>query len=221
MSANPRQGVIFDEEQPDLLNPLNPKNVDPSVEQNGPFVPDEDSPLQRPRPPERTLSKRPQNRLSNRLSVMYLWNTNHNRTANGYNKQPGSVNSGQTNKRMGCCVIVVPIVLLSLVLIGVSALLIYLHLLQVLNSPEKNYKMNHFHIFFHLVFQEYHAEIDKLKSELQAARDKDGVFLPKETYDEQLKAKESADQEIKEKTLQIKAFEEQVAKLEVRLFWGY
>ena len=53
---------------------------------------------------------------------------------------------------------------------------------------------------------------------MQAARDKDGVFLPKEIYEQQMKTKESADQEIKEKTLQIKALEEEMEKLNVSYF---
>ena len=65
--------------------------------------------------------------------------------------------------------------------------------------------------------QEYSQEIEKLKSELQAARDKDGVFLPKELYEQQMKTKESVDQEIKEKTQQIKALEEEMEKLNVSL----
>ena len=73
-------------------------------------------------------------------------------------------------------------------------------------------------IFFILSFQEYSQEIDKLKSELQAARDKDGVFLPKEIYEQQIKTKESCDTEIKEKTLQIKALEEEMEKLNVSYF---
>ena len=69
---------------------------------------------------------------------------------------------------------------------------------------------------FIIYFQEYHAEIDKLKSELQAARDKDGVFMPKELYDKQIKDKEWSDKEIQEKTLLLKAMEEELEKLKVR-----
>ena len=54
---------------------------------------------------------------------------------------------------------------------------------------------------------------------MQAARDKDGVFLPKEIYEQQMKTKESSDQEIKEKTLQIKALEEEMEKLNVSYFY--
>ena len=70
---------------------------------------------------------------------------------------------------------------------------------------------------YYYFFQEYHAEIDKLKSELQAARDKDGVFLPKEHYEKQIKDKEWSDKEIHEKTLLLKAMEEELEKLKVRL----
>ena len=72
--------------------------------------------------------------------------------------------------------------------------------------------------FFYFLFQEYHAEIDKLKSELQSARDKDGVFLPKDHYEEQIKAKEWADKEIHEKGLLLKALEEELQKFKVGHF---
>ena len=50
---------------------------------------------------------------------------------------------------------------------------------------------------------------------MQAARDKDGVFLPKEVYEENVKAKEFADKEIQEKTLLLKAMEEEMEKFKV------
>jgi hypothetical protein len=59
MSSQQRQGMIFDEEQPDLLNPLNPSGSS-KLEHNGPFILEEEAPLQRPRPPERPR-KRPSN----------------------------------------------------------------------------------------------------------------------------------------------------------------
>ena len=73
--------------------------------------------------------------------------------------------------------------------------------------------------FLLFLFQEYHAEIDKLKSELQSARDKDGVFLPKDHYEEQIKAKEWADKEIHEKGLLLKALEEELQKFKVGHFF--
>merc|ERR1712223_1455079 len=76
------------------------------------------------------------------------------------------------------------------------------------NRPEVNQKISK-----REQLSEYHAEIDKLKSELQAARDKDGVFMPKELYDKQIKDKEWSDKEIQEKTLLLKAMEEELEKL--------
>ena len=113
------------------------------------------------------------------------------------------------------CIVLLPSLLLSLVTIGICALFIYLHLLQVLPLfSRQNDEM--IKICFFSNFQEYHAEIDKLKLELQAARDKDGVFLPKDVYDQQMKAKESADTEIRELTLNLKGVEEQLEKFKVR-----
>ena len=74
------------------------------------------------------------------------------------------------------------------------------------------------HSYFFYFLQEYHHEIDKLKQELQSSWDKDGVFLPKDHYEEQLRAKEWADKEIQEKTLLLKAMEEELEKFKVGLF---
>ena len=90
--------------------------------------------------------------------------------------------------------------------------------MKISNSVECNLETFLKIFFLILSFQEYSQEIDKLKSELQAARDKDGVFLPKEIYEQQIKTKESCDTEIKEKTLQIKALEEEMEKLNVSYF---
>jgi len=185
-----RQGVIFDaEDQPDILTPLsqNGASRDEHSKNCGPFIPEQESPLQRPRPPERLGSPRKrsfQNRWSQRLSSAVIIN----RSPNNFTNQRDKLRSEKSCKDVAC-VVLVPSVLLSLVLIGVCTLFIYLHLLQ-----------------------EYHAEIDKLKSELQSARDKDGVFLPKDHYEEQIKAKEWADKEIHEKGLLLKALEEELQK---------
>jgi len=85
---------------------------------------------------------------------------------------------------------------------------------NIQNKPEVNQKISKKEKLL-----EYHAEIDKLKLELQAARDKDGVFLPKDVYDQQMKAKESADTEIRELTLNLKGVEEQLEKFKVRFFF--
>ena len=111
-----RQGVIFDvEEQPDILTPLQRNN-----HHAGPFVAQDESPLQRPRPPERSRSHSPrkniQNRWSQRLSSAVILNR-------------------RVPEKPSCkdvaCVVLLPSILLSLVLIGVCSLFIYLHLLQV------------------------------------------------------------------------------------------
>ena len=54
---------------------------------------------------------------------------------------------------------------------------------------------------------------------MDAARNKDGVFLPKEKYDEQLRSKEVADNIIREKTLQLKALEEDLENFNVSFFF--
>ena len=79
-------------------------------------------------------------------------------------------------------------------------------------------KNNNCNLFFSLFFQEYHTQIDELKRELDAARNKDGVFLPKEKYEDQLRAKEVADNMIREKTLQLKSLEEDLEKFNVSFF---
>ena len=69
-------------------------------------------------------------------------------------------------------------------------------------------------VTFHL--QEYHKEIDSLKAELQAARDKDGVFLPHETYQEQIKENARKEEEIKGITKELKAKEQELERFMVR-----
>ena len=83
------------------------------------------------------------------------------------------------------------------------------------NNYRKTIIVIYFFLFF---FQEYHTQIDELKRELDAARNKDGVFLPKEKYDEQLRSKEVADNIIREKTLQLKALEEDLENFNVSFF---
>ena len=89
-------------------------------------------------------------------------------------------------------------------------------MIYVCKQLQKNNNCNLF-IFF---FQEYHTQIDELKRELDAARNKDGVFLPKEKYEDQLRAKEVADNMIREKTLQLKALEEDLEKFNVSSYFS-
>ena len=84
MNHQQRQGVIFDvEDQPDILTPLSQNGgVSNDHSKNcGPFVPEQESPLQRPRPPERVPRKRSfQNRWSQRLSSAVILNRSNNYT---------------------------------------------------------------------------------------------------------------------------------------------
>ena len=73
---------------------------------------------------------------------------------------------------------------------------------NITNKPEVNQKISKKEKLL-----EYHHEIDKLKQELLAAREKDGVFLPKETYEEHIKTKQRQEEEIVALTKELKAKE--------------
>ena len=76
---------------------------------------------------------------------------------------------------------------------------------NITNKPEVNQKISKKEKLL-----EYHHEIDKLKLELQSARDKDGVFLPKVAYEEQIKKGERQEEEIVSLTKAIKAKEDEL-----------
>ena len=76
---------------------------------------------------------------------------------------------------------------------------------NITNKPEVNQKISKKEKLL-----EYHHEIDKLKLELQAAREKDGVFLPKAAYEEQIKTKERQEEEIVSMTKGLKAKEDEL-----------
>jgi len=76
---------------------------------------------------------------------------------------------------------------------------------NITNKPEVNQKISKKEKLL-----EYHNEIDKLRQELQTAREKDGVFLPKATYEEQLKCKERQDMEIVSLTKELKSKESEM-----------
>merc|ERR1719361_811536 len=57
---------------------------------------------------------------------------------------------------------------------------------------------------------DYHHEIDRLKLELSAARDKQGVYLPKDTYDDQIQKQERQEEEIKSLTKMVTTKEEEL-----------
>ena len=66
-----------------------------------------------------------------------------------------------------------------------------------------------------ILFQEYSQEIDRLKVELQAAREKDGVFLPKDNYDHLMLLEKSRGEEITNITKLLKTKEAELEKFEV------
>ena len=73
---------------------------------------------------------------------------------------------------------------------------------NITNKPEVNQKISKKEKLL-----EYHHEIDKLKQELLAAREKDGVFLPKDTYEEHIKTKQRQEEEIVALTKELNAKE--------------
>jgi kinesin family protein 11 len=76
---------------------------------------------------------------------------------------------------------------------------------NITNKPEVNQKISKKEKLL-----EYHHEIDKLKMELLAAREKDGVFLPKDAYEEQIKTKLRQEEEIVYLTKGLKAKEDEM-----------
>ena len=161
MNHQQRQGVIFDvEDQPDILTPLSQNNSSEHSKNCGPFVAEEESPLQRPRPPERPRKRSlllQNQRWSQRLSSAVIMNRSNNLTRwfftpigqIGQNKleladlsfgilqlgkkSPCAVRFRATNEKKCkdvACVVLLPSVLLSLVLIGVCSLFIYLYFID-------------------------------------------------------------------------------------------
>uniref|UniRef100_A0A1A9W4K9 Kinesin motor domain-containing protein n=1 Tax=Glossina brevipalpis TaxID=37001 RepID=A0A1A9W4K9_9MUSC len=83
---------------------------------------------------------------------------------------------------------------------------------NIQNKPEINQKLTK-----KTVLKEYTEEIDKLKRDLMAARDKNGIYLPDETYSEMLLKMDSQNRELNEKVLLLKAFKDEMQNKE-RLF---
>ena len=81
-------GVIFDvEDQPDILTPLQSNGNSgggAGLKNCGPFIAQEESPLQRPRPPERPRKRSFQNRWSQRLSSAVILNRSNSFSASRY-----------------------------------------------------------------------------------------------------------------------------------------
>lgn len=80
---------------------------------------------------------------------------------------------------------------------------------NIQNKPEANQKLSK-----KTVIKEYTEEIDRLKRELLATRDKNGIYLPEETYNEMVYKSESTTKELNDKVILIKVLKEDLAKKE-------
>ena len=69
-------------------------------------------------------------------------------------------------------------------------------------------------LFFLFVFQEYTEEIERLRRDLLAAREKNGVYMAQENYEQITREIELQRKEIVEKLEQIKAMEEEQVRKE-------
>eukprot|EP00041_Stephanoeca_diplocostata_P036746 m.1352773 g.1352773 ORF g.1352773 m.1352773 type:complete len:1030 (+) comp24927_c0_seq6:103-3192(+) len=79
---------------------------------------------------------------------------------------------------------------------------------SIMNKPEVNAKLTKKE-----VMKEYAVEIEKLKKDLLASREKNGVFLSKERYDDMESAIESQRENVKELTEKIEATTAQLEKI--------
>ncbi|KAH8380345.1 hypothetical protein KR009_010143, partial [Drosophila setifemur] len=80
---------------------------------------------------------------------------------------------------------------------------------NIQNKPELNQKLTK-----KTVLKEYTEEIDKLKRDLMAARDKNGIFLAEETYGEMTMKLDSQNRELNEKMLLLKALKDELQNKE-------
>ena len=64
------------------------------------------------------------------------------------------------------------------------------------------------------VLKEYTEEIDKLKRDLMAARDKNGIYLAEDTYNEMTLKMDSQNKELNEKMLLLKALKDELQNKE-------
>lgn len=78
---------------------------------------------------------------------------------------------------------------------------------NIQNKPELNQKLTK-----KTVLKEYTEEIDRLKRDLMAARDKNGVYLAEETYNDMQYQLESHNKELSEKIMAIKALKDELVK---------
>ncbi|CAH0678191.1 unnamed protein product [Spodoptera exigua] len=80
---------------------------------------------------------------------------------------------------------------------------------NIQNKPEVNQKMTK-----KAILKEYAEEIDRLKRDLQATRDKNGVYLASDTFAEMTLKEEEQRKEIQELLLKKRAMEEEKEKME-------
>uniref|UniRef100_A0A1A9VMW9 Kinesin motor domain-containing protein n=1 Tax=Glossina austeni TaxID=7395 RepID=A0A1A9VMW9_GLOAU len=80
---------------------------------------------------------------------------------------------------------------------------------NIQNKPEVNQKLTK-----KTVLKEYTEEIDKLKRDLMAARDRNGIYLAEETYNEMLLKMDSQNRELNEKVLLLKALKDELQNKE-------
>lgn len=78
---------------------------------------------------------------------------------------------------------------------------------NIQNKPEVNQKLTK-----KTVLKEYTEEIDRLKRDLMAARDKNGVYLAEETYNQMQYQIDSQNSEITEQITKLKAQKEELVK---------
>ncbi|XP_053687294.1 kinesin-like protein Klp61F [Sabethes cyaneus] len=80
---------------------------------------------------------------------------------------------------------------------------------NIQNKPEANQKLSK-----KTVIKEYTEEIDRLKRELTATRDKNGIYLPEETYNEMCYKADATTKELNDKVVLIKVLKDDLAKKE-------
>ena len=80
---------------------------------------------------------------------------------------------------------------------------------NITNKPEINQRMSK-----KAVLKEYTEEIERLRKDLMASREKNGVFLEHSNYQSMIAKREATEGELAEKLGQLKALEEEMAKKE-------
>jgi kinesin family protein 11 len=69
-------------------------------------------------------------------------------------------------------------------------------------------------LIYYLLLQEYTAEIERLRRDLAATRDKNGVYLASDNYTQMIMQLEQQEQEMSQMLAHIKALKEEMDKKE-------